>query len=98
MPAAHLAWPLALNPDGTFASVAQRSAAELAQRVAVLLEIKPGDLVDEPALGRPPKTKDGLNVDALRDYVREFEPDVPIPIIDSVIADRAQTIDIPVAA
>lgn len=75
-----LAWPVALRPDGTFATVVQDDDDDIEQCIAAILAYRPGDLADLPELGIADETftEQPVELDAAADVVRRHEPRAPV--------------------
>lgn len=81
----HLRLPLALGPDGTFATVTEDTDAEIKQNVSVILRTRTGERLATPTFGTPDPTFDGLDVAAVTEVVAQTEPRADLTIVQQVI-------------
>jgi len=70
----HLSLPLRVAPNGRLSTVAQDSAADVAQSLGVLLATRPGERVAVPTYGTPDPQADGPDYAATQAAAAYWEP------------------------
>lgn len=91
---ASFALPLQLGSGGSFATLAQDTAGEIAQSVAVLMSTRPGERRAVPEYGLPDPLFGGASVDDVVEVIAEWEPRASPALVESVITGATQSIDI----
>jgi hypothetical protein len=96
-----LALPLRVTGKGTLGTVEQGSAAELAQRIAVLCRTPPGWIDGLPDFGLADQTfsRGGADVGLVEAHVERWVPDVQTIVNEdpSMLADAVDVLGIQVA-
>lgn len=94
----HLAWPPRITPTGRYATTEQDSPDHVTQRVALVLSVVKGSLIDRPTFGIPAQafTQAGIGLEDLRNHIDQWVPAAHATVDDTALINLARTIGVTV--
>jgi hypothetical protein len=91
----HLRLPLTLAADGSFATVAEDSEAEVVQCTQVVLRSRAGERLTVPTLGIPDPAFTGLDVQVAIAEVERWEPRAQLTVDERLLGqDGVELVDL----
>lgn len=93
----HIALPIRVGGNGGFVTVAEDSAQEIVQNVAVLLRTREGERLATPEFGTPDPVFTGLDAEAALALIATTEPRATVEVVRQVLdRDGRQVTDLDV--